>query len=396
MKLMHIADLHIGKRVNEFSMLEDQKFILNEILRLVDEVRPSAILMAGDIYDKSVPAGEAVEVLDEFLTELVAREVQIFIVSGNHDSPERLNFGSRIMEKNGVHIAGTFDGLLKQITLTDEFGPVNIFLLPFIKPAMVQPYFADQELGSYEDAVRVVINASRVNTEERNILVAHQFITSNGKEPERSESETVAVGGLDNIDASVFKPFDYVALGHLHGPQSIGRETVRYAGSPLKYSFSEVRQHKSVTILEFAQKGTLDIQFLSLTPRRDMREIKGPLAELVRAGLSTGDSAGIPAAVSSESLCQDYIRAVLTDEDEVYDAIGQLRQVYPSVMRIDFENSRSRQGGDSKSAASGDVARKSPMELFEEFYIKQNNTEMTEEQRQIMQEVLEQAGGADR
>jgi len=404
MKLMHIADLHIGKRVNEFSLLEDQKYILQEILHIVDEIKPSAILMAGDIYDKSVPAGEAVEVLDEFLTGLVARQVQLFIVSGNHDSPERLNFGSRIMERNGVHIAGTFDGSLKSVTLQDEFGPVNIYLLPFIKPALVRPYYADQELESYEDAVRAVIDASRINTEERNILVAHQFITSNGNEPERSDSETLAVGGLDNIDASVFEPFDYAALGHLHGPQSIGRETVRYAGSPLKYSFSEVRQHKSVTLLEFAQKGTLDIQTLTLKARRDMREIKGPLAELVRAGTSEGASADNSERVSAREgifpvtagLCQDYMRAVLTDEDEVFDAIGQLRQVYPNVMRIDFENSRSRRSPDSKSAASGEVARKSPLELFEEFYTKQNNTGMGEEQRRIMLEILEQTGGAAR
>lgn len=384
MKFLHIADLHIGKRVNEFSMLEDQKYILQDILRLVDEVKPAGILIAGDVYDKSVPAGEAVEVLDDFLTELAAQQVQIFIVSGNHDSPERLDFGSRIMAKNGVHIAGTFDGSLKEITLQDEYGPVNIFLLPFIKPAMVQPHFADQSIESYEDAARVVIQAARINSGGRNILVAHQFITSGAIQPERSDSETVAVGGLDNIDASGFEPFDYVALGHLHGPQSIGRETVRYSGSPLKYSFSEVRQQKSVTLIEFAQKGTLEFQTLNLTPQRDMREIKGPMAELIRAGASL------------DSVCQDYLRAILTDEDEIFDAIGQLRQVYPHIMRIDFENSRNRQATDSQTAASGDVARKSPLELFEEFYLKQNNCEMNVEQRRIIQEILEQVGGANR
>jgi len=223
-----------------------------------------------------------------------------------------------------------------------------------------------------------------INKEERNILVAHQFITSGSQQPERSDSETIAIGGLDNIDASVFDAFDYVALGHLHGPQSIGRETVRYAGSPLKYSFSEARQHKSVTILELGGKGKLDMQTVSLPAWRDMREIKGPLAELVRVGI--GDSLF--------ETSQDYIRAILTDEDEVYDAIGQLRQVYPNIMRIDFENSRSRQELNSNSAASGDVARKSPLELFEEFYAKQNNIGMTEEQLGIIQEVLGQVGGA--
>ncbi len=303
MKLMHIADLHIGKRVNEFSMLDDQKYILNEILRIVDEAKLSAILISGDIYDKSVPAGEAVEVLDEFLTELVVRNVQIFIVSGNHDSPERLTFGSRIMMKNGVHIAGTFDGSLNHITLADEFGPLHIFLLPFIKPAMVSPYYTGQDILSYEDAAKAVISSCQIDIKERNILVAHQFITSGGKEPERSESESISIGGLNNIDTSVFQSFDYVALGHLHGPQSIGRETVRYAGSPLKYSFSEVRQNKAVTILEFGPKGTLNIQTQTLTPVRDIREIKGPLSELIQAGASMG------------STCEDYVRAIWKDDN---------------------------------------------------------------------------------
>lgn len=394
MKLMHIADLHIGKRVNEFSMLEDQKHILNNILDIVDEVKPAGILMAGDIYDKSVPAGEAVEVLDEFLTGLAARQVHIFIVSGNHDSPERLNFGSRIMEKNGVYIAGTFDGTLKHITLQDEYGPVHIYLLPFIKPALVAPHYAKEEIVFYEDAVKAVIEDCQIDTKERNILVAHQYITSSGKEPERCDSETLAIGGLDNIDASVFKPFDYVALGHLHGPQSIGRDSIRYAGSPLKYSFSEVRHHKSVTIVEFAPKGTLDIKKYPLTPIRDMREIKGPLAELIRVGASEADSEETSGTATGTGLCQDYVRAILTDEEEVYDAIGQLRQVYPNVMRLDFENNRGRQDTDSRSAASGDVARKSPLELFEEFYSKQNEMDMTEEQSQIMLEVLKELGGA--
>lgn len=400
MKLLHIADLHIGKRVNEFSMLEDQKYILQAILRLVDEVKPAGVLIAGDVYDKSVPAGEAVEVLDDFLTELTARQAPIFMVSGNHDSPERLDFGSRIMAKNGVHIVGTFDGSLKKTTLQDEYGPLHIFLLPFIKPAMVQPHFADLNIDSYEDAARVVIQAAGINSGERNILVAHQFITNGLIRPERSDSETVAVGGLDNIDASVFEPFDYVALGHLHGPQSIGREPIRYAGSPLKYSFSEVRQQKSVTLIEFAQKGTIDIQTLSLTALRDMREIKGPLAELLHAGASADtslrDAAGTSVEEAIQGVCQDYIRAILTDEDEIFDAIGQLRQVYPNIMRLDFANSRSRQAADSQTAASGDVARKSPLELFAEFYFKQNNCELNEEQRRIMEEILEQSGGANR
>ncbi|MDD4801563.1 MAG: exonuclease SbcCD subunit D [Syntrophomonas sp.] len=381
MRLLHIADLHIGKRISEFSMLEEQKHILKEVLRLTDEVEPSGILMAGDIYDKSVPAGDAVEVFDEFLTELVSRNIPVFIVSGNHDSPERLNFGSRIMKNNGVHIAGSFNGVLKHIEMRDEFGPVNIYLLPFVKPAMVKQYYTDKEIQSYEDAVKVVIENTQLEEQSRNILVAHQFITSGGQQPERSDSETINIGGLDNIDASIFADFDYVALGHLHGPQSIGRQTVRYAGSPLKYSFSEVRQNKSVTILDLCAKGQLEIKTVSLPVLHDMREIKGPLQELIRAGNSLSE------------ISRDYVHAILTDEDETYDAIGQLRQVYPNVMRIDFVNSRSRQEIDSELATSGDVARKNPLELFAEFYFKQNNLEMTDEQLHIMQGVLEEAGG---
>ncbi|UWG95431.1 exonuclease SbcCD subunit D [Dehalobacter sp. DCM] len=382
MKLLHTADLHIGKRVNEFSMLDDQEYILLDILRIIDETKPEGILLAGDIYDKSVPPGEAVDVLDEFLTGLVERRLQVFVVSGNHDSPERLNFGSRILQKAGLHIAGTFDGKLKKITLNDAYGPVHIYLLPFIKPAQVQAYYPEESIASYTKAVQTVLDQAQIDTQERNVLVCHQFITSGTEQPERSESETVALGGLDNVDAAVFTAFDYVALGHLHGPQRIGAETIRYSGSPLKYSFSEARQHKSLTLLELHEKGTVSIEKIPLQARRDLREIKGPLAEL----LSIGDT--------ESNSSEDYIRAILTDDNEIYDAIGQLRQVYPNVMRLDFENSRNRQTADSRTAASGDITRVMPLELFKEFYAKQNNSEMTEEQQAIMNRIIEQAGGA--
>jgi len=381
MKIIHISDLHIGKRVGEFNMLEDQEHILHQILKLTDEVRPVAVIIAGDIYDKSVPAGEAVEILDNFLTELVSRKIQLFIVSGNHDSPERLNFGSRIMQTNGVHIAGTFAGGLKPISIQDELGPVNVYLLPFIKPAMVRQYFTENDIQSYDEAVAAVINSVPVNLDERNILVAHQFITNGSQQPERSESETISIGGLDNIEVSIFAPFDYVALGHLHGPQCIGRETVRYAGSPLKYSFSETRQHKSITVIELFKKGNIDIKTIELMPLHDMREIKGPIEELVNIN--------DPAFEAS----RDYIRAILTNEGEVYDAIGQLRRCYPNIMRIDFENRRSKQNILSKTAASGDVTSKSPIELFSEFYANQNNMEITNEQHCILNEIIEQVGG---
>lgn len=381
MKFIHLADLHIGKRVGEFNMIEDQKFIHKKILEIIQDAEPDAVILAGDIYDKSVPSGEAVEILDNFLTEIAARKVQLYIVSGNHDSAERLNFGSRIMQQNGVNIAGTFSGEVKHLKVNDKYGPINIFLLPFVKPAIIRSFFIDKEIDSYETAVKAVIDSVTINEAERNVLIAHQFITSGNKQPEQSESETISIGGLDNIDTSVFDPFDYVALGHLHKPQSIGRSSIRYCGSPLKYSFSETYHNKSATIIEMHEKGKVDIKTIPLIPLRDMREIKGPIEELITTAKTTSD------------ISEDYIHATITNEEEIYDAIGQLRQVYPNIMRIDFENSRTKIDVRSKTAASGDVILKSPMELFCEFYTNQNNVDMNEDQKRIMQEIFEQIGG---
>lgn len=381
MKLLHIADLHIGKRVNEFNMIEDQKYILEQILQITDEEKPDGVLIAGDVYDKSQPSAEAVELLDEFLTKLTSFGQPVFMISGNHDSPERLSFGSRIMQKNRLYIAGVFDGILKRVPLEDEHGTVNIYLLPFLKPAMVKPFF-EQPIESYDEAVRTVISAAEINEQERNILLAHQFVVNKTQEPERSESESLSVGGLDNVDVSAFEAFDYVALGHLHRPQRIGRDTVRYTGSPLKYSFSEARHQKSVTLLELSIKGELSIHQLPLIPLHDLREIKGPIAELLRIGREDPERT------------EDYIHATLTDEEEIYDAIGQLRQVYPNLMVLDFENSRTSHVVFSQIAASGDVAKKSPMDLFAAFYQIQNNNELTPEQIHVMEQIFEQAGGA--
>jgi exonuclease SbcD len=377
MKLLHLADLHIGRRVGEFSLLDDQRYILEQILCIADDEKPAGVLMAGDIYDKSLPPGEAVELLDDFLTGLAVRGLPVFLVSGNHDSPERLNFGSRIMEKNKIFIAGTFHGEVRHETLEDEYGKVHFYLLPYLKPAAVRPYFDGERIDSCSDAVCAALAGAAPDPAERNILIAHQFVTSGGQEPERTDSESIAVGGLDNVDAAAFGAFDYVALGHLHGPQRIGRDTVRYAGSPLKYSFSEAHQRKSVTVVELKEKGSVGYRLVPLAPLRDMRELKGPLAELLHAGEAS----------------QDYIHATLTDEEELYDAVGKLRQVYPNLMKLDFENSRTARNADSRTAASGDVAQKSPMELFSEFYSSQNNTELTAEQHRAMEALFEQAGG---
>jgi exonuclease SbcD len=410
MKLLHLADLHIGKRVNEFSMIPDQKYILEQILKITKEEKPDAILIAGDVYDKSQPSAEAVELLDGFLTRLTAMGQPIFIISGNHDSPERLSFGRKIMEKTGLHIAGTFDGSMQKVSLEDAHGPVHIYMLPFLKPAMVRPFF-EEEIESYDQAVAAVISAANINSKERNVLIAHQFVVSGALQPERSESEALSVGGLDSVDASNFSNFDYVALGHLHRAQRMGRDTLRYAGSPLKYSFSEVLHKKSATFIELGAKGEeIAIHELPLEPLRDLREIKGPIKELIRVGreegLGTAESSSevqseegqggeLQDEPNQERASQDYIRAILTDEEEIYDALGQLRQVYPNLMALELENSRTIQQNTTSLAASGDMAAKSPLELFAEFYEEQNNNELTPEQRLIMEEILQQAGGAE-
>ena len=382
MKLLHIADLHIGKHVNGFSMIEDQKYILEQILEMVEMEKPDGVLIAGDIYDKSQPSAEAVELLDNFLTRLTTFGQPVFMISGNHDSPERLCFGSRIMQKNGLYISGLFDNALQKVTLEDEQGFVNIYLLPFLKPAMVKHFF-EQPIESYDEALRVVVSSTEINTEERNILLAHQFVVKGAQQPELSDSESLSVGGLDNVDVSAFDAFDYVALGHLHRPQRIGRDTVRYSGSPLKYSFSEALYQKSATLLEFGAKGELLIHQLPFVPLHDLREIKGPIAQLLRIGRKETEGA------------KDYIHATLTDEEEIYDAIGQLRQVYCNMMALDFENSRTREAVFSPVGASSDVVKKSPMDLFAEFYQMQNNNELTMEQINVMEQIFEQAGGSE-
>ncbi len=378
MKFIHLSDLHIGKRVNEFSMIEDQTYILKEILQIMEEERPDGLLIAGDIYDKSIPTIEGINLFDEFLTSVVRLGIPVYAISGNHDSADRLNFGGRIMEANHVYMTGVFDGTLKKVTMQDEHGPVNVYMLPFVKPAMVTPYYSEVE--SYEDAVKAIIDGTEIDTSERNILVAHQFVRSGTMLPEQSESELESIGGLDQMDASIFESFDYVALGHLHGPQRIGRDTIRYAGSPLRYSFSEVKQNKSVTVVSLGEKGNVSFELIPLHPMRDMRVIKGPITALTAK------------ETYMQGNREDYIHAILTDEDNIVDAIGRLRSVYPNIMKLEFENSMSKVNENAKTSAS-DVQKKNPMELFEEFFVSQNNVELKPEQKEIMRRVLERLEG---
>lgn len=373
MKFIHLSDLHLGKRVNGFSMIEDQRHILAEILNIVDREEPDGVLIAGDVYDKSVPPAEAVTLLDGFLVELSRRKTQVFVISGNHDSPERMAFGGRLMKASGIHIAPVYDGRTAPLTLTDEYGPVHLYLLPFVKPIQVRRLFPDQEIDGYTGALAAAIGAMGVDASARNVLAAHQFVTG----AERCESEEVSVGGLDNVDASVFEPFDYVALGHLHGPQHVGRETVRYCGSPLKYSFSEWRQHKSATVVELGRKGEVSVREVPLTPLRDMVKLRGTYGELTLRDY-----------VQAEGREHCYVHITLTDEEDIPDAMAKLRVFYPGLMALDYDNRRTRAAGAVE--AGEDVRRKSPLELLDEFYEKQNGQPMGEAQRAFAQSLIEE------
>lgn len=364
MKLIHLSDLHLGKRVNEFSMLEDQQYILTEILHIIDEEQPDGVLIAGDVYDKTVPSAEAVALLDDFLVRLAKRDLQIFLISGNHDSPERMAFGGRLMEGSGVHLAPVYDGRVSPITLTDAYGTVHFYLLPFVKPAHVRRCFPEREITTYTDALAAAIEAMGVDTNGRNVLLTHQFVTGAA----RCDSEELSVGGTDNVDVSVFDPFDYVALGHIHGPQRVGRETVRYCGTPLKYSSSEAGHQKSVTVVELEAKGSVSVRTVPLVPLRDLVELRGTYEELTFRGFYEGTS-----------YQKDYVHITLTDEEDVPDAMRKLQIIYPNLMKLDYDNRRTRAG--TRLDGAEDAEQKSPLELLEEFYEKQNGQPMGEEQQ---------------
>ena len=370
MKLIHLSDLHLGKRVNEFSMLEDQQYILTEILQIIDREKPDGVMIAGDVYDKSVPSAEAVALLDDFLVCLAKRDLQVFLISGNHDSPERMAFGGRLMAQSGVHLAPVYDGKVRPITLTDEYGPVNLYLLPFLKPAHVRRCFPEREILTYTDALAAAIEAMGVDTAQRNVLVTHQFVTGAA----RCDSEEISVGGTDNVDVSVFEPFDYVALGHIHGPQQVGRETVRYCGTPLKYSFSEAKHQKSVTVVELGEKGAVSVRTVPLTPMRDLAELRGTYEELTFRGFYDGTS-----------YPRDYVHITLTDEEDIPDAVSKLRIIYPNLMKLDYDNKRTRAGIVLEGAED---QQRSPLELLEEFYEKQNGQPMGEEQRAFAKNLM--------
>lgn len=372
LKIFHIADLHIGKIVNGFSMLEEQKYVLNNILEEAEKERIDGIIIAGDIYDKAIPSTDAIDVFDDFVTKLSEKNISSYIVSGNHDSVQRVSFGASIMAKNNIHFAKSYNGKIEPIMANNE-EKIAIWLLPFVRPTDVRPFHSEEiSCGKYQDAVETVVKNMDIDKNITNILVAHQFVTNNGVSPLRSESENSSLGTLDNIDVSVFDDFDYVALGHIHNPQSMGRKTVRYAGSPLKYSFSEINQKKSITVLEIHGKD-IEINQIPIKPIRDFKEIKGSFKDIIKQG------------------CDDYVRITLTD-DFILDVKNRLETVFPNIMLIDYDNASTRE---TKALTEiKNLKQKNIFEHFADFYYLQNNKELNENEQKIVNNVIEKLGGA--
>ena len=379
MKLMHLSDLHLGKRLNEFSLLEDQSFILQQLVELVRSEQPDCVLLAGDIYDKPVPPAEAVTLFDDFLNKL-AQLTTVCVTSGNHDSAERLAFGAQLMREGGVHFCGLYTGEPQCVTLQDAYGSVHIYLLPFLKPAHVRrclPPTEAEQVTTYHEAMRCAVERLHINAAERNVLVAHQFVTG----AQTAGSEAVNVGGVDNIGAEVFAAFDYTALGHIHRAQNVGSERVRYSGTPLKYSFAEWQQEKSVTLVELGEKGSVSVTALPLAPLRDLRKLRGSYEEL----MSRDFYDELPK--DSDGLLRDFYHLTLTDEEDVPDAVQKLRSVYKNLLQLEYDNKRTRT--DNAIEGAERVVEKSPLELMEEFYQLQNNQTLSEKQRAYLQGLLE-------
>lgn len=371
MKFIHLSDLHIGKRVNEVSMIDDQKYILRQILEKIDDIQPEAVLISGDVYDKSVPSAEAVTLFDEFLFALAKKKLYVFIISGNHDSAERLAFGGRLMEDKKIYLSPAYDGQIAPVTLTDKYGSIHFWMLPFIKPAHVKRFYPQETIVSYTDACTVAVQNMAIDPKQRNVLLTHQFVTGSAT----CDSEEISVGGSDNVDASVFADFDYVALGHIHGPQNIGSDRIRYCGTPLKYSFSESGHKKSITVVELGEKNVLRIDTVPLVPKHDMRQIRGSYDEITAKSFYR------------DTAVDDYLQITLTDEEDVPEAVSRLRVIYPNLMKLVYDNTRTRSAAVVDGAL--DVQKKSQLQLFGELYEIQNGQPMNDIQSDFMQELIE-------
>ncbi|EQK42635.1 exonuclease SbcCD, D subunit [[Clostridium] bifermentans ATCC 638] len=391
MKIIHTSDWHIGKIVNEFSMIEDQKYILNRLIDLIEKEKPEVLILAGDVYDRSIPPVEAVELLNETLSNLIIdKKVKVLAISGNHDGGERLSFGSQILEKHGLYIAGRDDELYKHVVVKDGEKNVNFYLIPYKDPALTRKILDEKEIKSHNDAMKFVVEKIKkdMNEKEINILVGHGYITMKREDAiecienkyevanlETSESERpLSIGGTDLIDGKIFDDFDYVALGHLHGRQKIGREEMKYSGSILKYSFSEVKQKKGVYILDINDKDAINIDFKCLKPVRDLRVIKGNIEDLIEE------------ARELEKGKEDYIQAILTDDGELINPMEKLRAVYPNTMLITRE--RKREISEDKTSAKGEYKKKSKLELFKEFYEDLGSGDYTEEKEVVLMNTI--------
>ena len=372
MKFLHLADLHLGKRVNEFSMLEDQRYVLRQAAAMAAEERADGLLIAGDIYDRQVPSVDAVRLFDDFLTEMSERGVPVYLIGGNHDSIERVSFGARLMAGSGIHMATEYDGTVDVVTVKDEYGEIDVWLLPYIKPAIVRAVWSEEakEIRTYQDAVSFVLSKMQRDDKKRNILLAHQFVAGGAT----CDSEEHAIGGLDQVDVSCFDGFDYVALGHLHGAQRVGTDTVRYSGTLLKYSFSEVNHIKSVTVINLKEKGNVEIYTRPVSPLHEMRKIRGSYAEVTnKTNYADTDT-------------KDYVRITLTDEEDIFDAVGKLRSIYPNLMKLDYDNTRTRQN--QMITVSQEAEKKDPLTMVEELFALQNNRPMSDRERDYMREII--------
>lgn len=378
MKFVHLGDLHIGKRVNDFLMLNDQEYVLEQIIDIISKEKIDGVLIAGDVYDKQVPSLEAIKLFDDFLTRIANMDVKVFIISGNHDSAERLSFAGRLIEKSGVYIAPMYEGNVIKHTVIDEYGDIDIYMLPYVKPVHVKKYYPDREIDSYNDALKCAMESVDIDEKKRNIIVAHQFVTG----ATVCDSEELSIGGLENVDASIFDKFDYVALGHIHGAQKVQRDTLRYSGTPLKYSFSEINHKKSVTIVDIKDKKDNEVDICidlkELKPLHDMRKLKGGYDEItLKENYINTDT-------------RDYMHIILTDEEDIPDAIGKLRAIYPNIMKLEYDNARTR--SNNKLDIVNRIEEKTPLDLFKELYELQNNQEVSDEQEQYLRDIFEIIG----
>lgn len=386
MRFFHLSDLHIGKQLHHYNLREDQEAILKEVVAYAKDLRPDAIIIAGDIYDKSVPSAEAVAVFDEFLTSLseIAPAIALLIISGNHDSAQRLDYASGILKSHQIYLAGTAPRIeeehIRKVTLNDEYGEVDFYLLPFLKPSYVRNVFPGEPPQTYGDAVAKLIRREEIDYHgRRNVLVSHQFYTGN-ELPETCDSETFSVGGIDNVDIGAVKDFDYVALGHLHGVQSVGMPHIRYCGTLLKYSVSESGQEKALTLVTLSQKGAPPkVERLALHPLRDVKKKRGNLAEILEA--------------ANEEERDDYVSITLTDEVDPYKPKEQLEEVFDRILEVKADNTRTR---NKLREMDEELVLKDPLETFCDFYQEMQGRQLAQEEMEIMKKMFDEAKGEER